>query len=175
MRDCRLIAWRITQDDVEEIDVDFFHAVSKSKELDFVEGDYYMSFDKDLAALRKAFNRFGSSVTVLTGTEKLQTKAFLQDFTKSFRREHGGDVRPKVAGFEVSETVAYFAASAVLPMWEDSTADIIVEFKGDKFLVVADSTIYIADEPCYIWALLRPLTLPDVGYYASDLGGDLDV
>lgn len=94
--------------------------------------------------------RYGSQVTIISGEERVQTRAFVEPLRYRNKIYIGGEYHQ--LGFLRREKYLYVGKSIHKLIENES----VIEMKGDKYIVKRCETFYVKDTPVYEWAILVP-------------------
>lgn len=94
--------------------------------------------------------RYGSQVTIISGEEQVQTRAFVEPLRYRNKIYIGGEYRP--LGVAIREKYLYIGRSAYRLQENRS----VVEAHGERYLVKRSETFFIRDLPVYEWAIMVP-------------------
>lgn len=118
---------------------------------------------KEARMFRAALRRSGERVTVVLGNKRFSTRAVVENSGKNFMRKYDEPEAIGAAGRKHSRNKLAF-----LPYdkrFDDRGGDVFILWRGRKFLVVSDSTMWIKDDPIYIWAMLTEVSKAKGDYY----------
>jgi len=94
--------------------------------------------------------RYGSQVTIISGGEQVQTRAFVEPLRYRNKIYIGGEYRP--LGVAIREKYLYIGRPAY-PLRENHS---VVEAHGERYLVKRSETFFVRDMPVYEWAIMVP-------------------
>lgn len=116
---------------------------------------------------KSALRRAGERVTVRFGDKVVSTRAVLQNTGKNFMRKYDSETERKPLG--VTPRRDKLAFLPYLRDWETYNGRVIVTWRHKRYAVIADSVMYLRDEPVYIWAVMTEINKGDESYY-DDIG-----
>ena len=103
-----------------------------------------------LSCVDREIGRYGSSVTIDQGGDKISTKAFLEPLRYRNKIYIGGEYR--TLGFLRREKYLYVGKSVHRLVENES----VIETQGNKYIVKRCETYFVKDTPVYEWAILVP-------------------
>ena len=103
-----------------------------------------------LSCVDREIGRYGSSVTIDQGGDKISTKAFLEPLRYRNKIYIGGEYR--TLGFLRREKYLYVGKS-VHRLVENKS---VIETQDNKYIVKRCETYFVRDTPVYEWAILVP-------------------
>ena len=167
-----MIAWIVYADgDIDEVDIDLQRIITKSDTLDFVEsGDYMKMFD--FAGLtKKVIDQYGESLVLWVNGSAHEIKGIVNERLQPFERKHYDASRTRDVPLGHYEDTAKMVLLPYEPLVEQFHAEnIFVDYRGERYVVMADSFAAVADTPVYTWLIIEKVSRVESSDYYDHVG-----
>lgn len=112
------------------------------------------------AALRTA----GERVDILINGNHYHKRVVMENTGKNFMRKYDDDHNEqRLLGYRRRRDKLFFVP--YFKAFDNYVGDVIITARGRHYRVIADSVVFLSNEPTYIWAIGAEISKPQGGYY----------
>lgn len=152
--------------EVVETVINEFEAISKSNTLDFVESEVLLMNINEIGTVTaREIERVGETVHIWVDGRAFKYKAIVNDSSAPYRHKHYDEdtiMRSALGDRDKSHKIVFMKYE---PLIERTDRDIFVDYRGERWIVVADSFVKLGDVPVYHWLMIEKIGVEVEGYY----------